>query len=106
MNLELAAIIIGTAFNLMSLAVAAVVLSFRMGNFEGRIGENLKHLQETSDTLAARINRLDETNGSGFARCTQHTEQIRDIDQRMQDRLQAMHNKWQALEARLDTIAK
>ena len=90
--------------NLAGLVIAAGALLWRMGRLEGQVGVRLAQFDDTSKELSVKLSRLDETNGGGFARCVQHTEQIRQLKSQMTEREQRMHEHWQALEARLDTI--
>ena len=93
MNLELVALIIGMSANLLavlgSLCVVCLI-AYRMGA-----------ASKTLDMVGEKIGRLDDTNGGGLARCTQHTGQMHDLDRRLADQQDEMHEKWQAVIGRL-----
>lgn len=109
MNLEILAIIVSIVGLLCQLCVVGLAgwgITWRMGKFEGRVEEQIASLTKTTDTIASMLARLDNTNGGGFARCAQHTQQITDVDRRVNDRLHHMQEHWKTLESRLAAIEK
>ena len=84
MNYDLLAIILGAIFQIVCLAIAAIGLSWRIGNFEGKVNTKLDNLDESSKHLSTTLAKLDETNGGSFARCTQHNQEIRDLERRVE----------------------
>lgn len=91
MSAELLALVIGMSANFLAILGAVCVVAYQLG------GAN-----KTLSDLDRKIGKLDETNGGGFARCTQHSEQISELERRQQD----LHEQWAALRTRLEQIDK
>lgn len=101
MNLEVTAIVIGIVANLLALGACAATIAFRMGRFEGKVDEKMVSIGKTSKELSTEISRLNETNGGGFARCTQHTEKIQVLERRQDEHEEEMNRRWDAFQERV-----
>ena len=112
MNLELTTVIIGIAANLLGLGAAAAAIAFRMGRFEGKVDEKMVSIDDTAKGVATELGRLNETNGGGFARCTQHTEKIMvlersqvehaiETERRQKEHAEEMTRRWDAIKERV-----
>ncbi len=74
-----------------------LVLVFAVGGFSYRLGSMNTTVKRTDE----RLGKLDETNGGGFARCTQHNEQLQELERRQVEHAEEMKRRWDAFQERV-----